>query len=932
MTLLLQRVDSAEVSVASAAMSSLATLAPHVDDNEFDEIVTSLSTASRNALPMDEDTERASAVLTAQTLLANALVHKPTRAGRYLDELLSLFVQRGVNAISESASPSAQASSQLLALLPVIDALMAVPEFKPQKSPSRRLIGLFRDLWLLVVRLGRSPAAMTEWQRTALGGIAAKTPCLVAGEARDYVGAELSASPILRAGSAARSVGDGQRTELAGLIPQHAAAVRSLAPAEVTLLLAIAYCEDLRADAGRPAVVLQYMRAEAIAQTDLLGPVGAIVERSCRVFGRRISGQIERHALERETYAELKAIVIAACTTHTTARLSALRYMDTLVAQFRSLLCDQGLVTVVLEALTLLRRACDTQYEDEYAPIYSFTSKRADFTIDHLPDEYDQREAALRDVYKSARAWLEGALARAPLAMQDIFQTYLGMTAGKPDEGAGETEMGKSVAIELARTTPTTNKEASLPAWGGWRPDSSVTFSNMFGARRQYEGGAKGASRNELMRELKEVYVAASRPAKEHAGPNASHLRSLLYRAAGYLIVTKTPDCDMLHLVVRLPVQVFTPASAAIAVEVWTWVADRRPDLEVRIMIETTTAWTWTVRARKGLFSSAHDPQPALFRLTEYTPTDKGEMSVEYRNVSKMLEPHAIMLDFAWSRFQGYRYRSPALVAAARHLVLRSCRHHRHWSTHPLSRELRTKLVAFAFCIVQATRAEAVIEYELRKAAYDAAFSWYSLKPRCVDQSAIALTVSAGLSAAVGCSSRPTSAPCVSCSTLSTATSPSSRTGSRRSASRPASSAASARSARPSTSATVTRSSACCSSTRSAGSTSGSTRSTTRPRRAIFRPRPPARSAMCVLRFSVLRLTVQGNWPRLVEAAWLVDPALATRLGERFQSPAIGTTLQRLVRSRAAEARHVNDALEYCVGKDLSSSHRPQFRVRSPVP
>ena len=74
---------------------------------------------------------------------------------------------------------------------------------------------------------------------------------------------------------------------------------------------------------------------------------------------------------------------------------------------------------------------------------------------------------------------------------------------------------------------------------------------------------------------------------------------------------------------------------------------------------------------------------------------------------------------------------------------------------------------------------------------------------------------------------------------------------------------------------------------------------------------------------------MQGNWPRLVEAAWLVDPALATRLGERFQSPSIGTTLKRLVRSRGAEARHVGDALDYFVGKDLASSHRPQFRVRS---
>lgn len=73
---------------------------------------------------------------------------------------------------------------------------------------------------------------------------------------------------------------------------------------------------------------------------------------------------------------------------------------------------------------------------------------------------------------------------------------------------------------------------------------------------------------------------------------------------------------------------------------------------------------------------------------------------------------------------------------------------------------------------------------------------------------------------------------------------------------------------------------------------------------------------------------MQGSWPKLVEAAWIVNPALATRLGERFANSSIKSTLKTLVRARGAEARHVADALDYFVGKDLASSHRTQFRVR----
>lgn len=52
-----------------------------------------------------------------------------------------------------------------------------------------------------------------------------------------------------------------------------------------------------------------------------------------------------------------------------------------------------------------------------------------------------------------------------------------------------------------------------------------------------------------------------------------------------------------------LPVRMFTEASTSLAQEVWTWIADSRPELESRLMIEVVQAWTTTIANRQGLFS-----------------------------------------------------------------------------------------------------------------------------------------------------------------------------------------------------------------------------------------------------------------------------------------------------------------------------------------
>lgn len=65
------------------------------------------------------------------------------------------------------------------------------------------------------------------------------------------------------------------------------------------------------------------------------------------------------------------------------------------------------------------------------------------------------------------------------------------------------------------------------------------------------------------------------------------------------------PDVDILHQIVALPIRIFNDGAVALAQEVWTWIADARPDLESRLMVEVTEAWSRTVRLKQGLFSSA---------------------------------------------------------------------------------------------------------------------------------------------------------------------------------------------------------------------------------------------------------------------------------------------------------------------------------------
>lgn len=320
--------------------------------------------------------------------------------------------------------------------------------------------------------------------------------------------------------------------------------------------------------------------------------------------------------------------------------------------------------------------------------------------------------------------------------MHSILHRYIdGLEQVTPSEQ--EPEMGRSVAFDLARSVPPTMAAHHLPAWGDWRSDLSTSFANSFAHRNFYSGEADDLKINlSAEKELPSLAVirsdlrAMTEQATKHPRKVKQHdLRALLYRAGAATLAAKEVDYEVLHRLVIIPVRVFTPAALAAGQEVWTWLVDSRPELEAKLMTDVITMWGWTVRRRRGLFSDSMNSVNPLDLPTAFTPTDREEVTYQGETARKLLAPHARLLDFIASRFQAARYKSRSVVIATLRLVTRSLTSFKHWSTHPLSRELRLKLLTFGFTLLQGHRMEATIEHHVRDLLYDASLSWFEQNP-----------------------------------------------------------------------------------------------------------------------------------------------------------------------------------------------------------
>ncbi|KAG8969691.1 phosphatidylinositol-4- kinase [Tulasnella sp. 419] len=757
-SMLLQRLQSAEPTVEAAIANNLVDLALQAPSKVFTDIIRAFSMVNRSSNPESPRFSN-NMVLAAQTRLAQELGKRPDLYETYLIELLTLFADKGIavqtrTATSKEREPSHELLDELSALVLPIDALISQKDFKPHDNPSPELVALFRNMWFICVLFRftdiddpKSSALLNEWQRAALTRIATKTPPIVLEKAHDYVTSDLEYNPVLRQDYVHMAISQ-HRATLTKHILLRAAEIKYLSPGQVIFLLTLHDIETLRSSMDLPASLTTYFVNEGMNKSAALAScMDAVAEKVMRGFVASVSRKIMDHTLSIKLSKELRDLLVAS--THRIARVRDLasKYLDRLIRAFPSLMCESTLVFSILEVLTLLRWACEGEFTDEYTPRPDFHSNRSDITI-HLTDSYAVRNDILEKLHKNATQWFHNAISRAPIEVQAILQRYLGeyQSIALPDA----VELGASVALECVTALGPLDRK--IPPTSGasvWKPDHSKMFTSQLSARNHYAGEAGGvrlANRgggNELqklppthapsmeLRALRDKLAAAVKEIQDQTSTLSIHdLKRLLFRCAAVLIATPERDYDLLHYLVVLPFEVFTPPAIAMGIEAWTWVVRERPEAEISLMLEINSAWAGTIRFHKGIFSTSLNFDDPFNHPIEYSPTDQAEIDRSLAAARRLLVPHSLLLHMLTSRFQAVRYRHPGLMMLLLRLILRSSLAHKTLSTHPLARESLFSLFIFGFEALRSSRMDAFSEFRIRESLYRGALSWFAVRPQ----------------------------------------------------------------------------------------------------------------------------------------------------------------------------------------------------------
>ncbi|GJJ07619.1 hypothetical protein Clacol_001823 [Clathrus columnatus] len=760
-SMLLQRLRSRESYLEPVIAQQLVDLALMAPENAFMDITQTFSSLNRSRASGDPSFS-GNAIIAAQTRLAKDLYKRPELRDVYLRELLILFSEKGVNiqttAVSHQDHHRTQSSiDELSALLLPIAAILDHRDFKPNFQASPELITLFRNMWFLSVLFrftSEESATVQSAQHDALVRIALKTPALVKEEEMEYVTSAIEYNSVIRQDYIQTAVSH-HKDLLMKYIPIRANEIRHLHHSHIIFLMSMHDIEILRLSGSVFSNLSGYFVNSSLNKHPTLGPcMDAIGEKIMRDCQMNMTRQISEHNLPRKVILELKVLLVHSCHRVSKSREIASRYLNRLITSLPSLMCSAPLVFAILETLTMLRHACEGELIDEFNPVYEFTSERTGLTIE-LTESYLARNEMLSQLYRNANNWFSIALVRAPIEFQATLQKYL--TDWQSIYPRDVTELGASMALQFGAAVQTNQRETNtISGKLTWKPDRAKALTSQIACKEHFAGEPDGIRvmkglgmlcvccefntpnqsidehSSEALASVREILKATMVEnirtiQNKTATLTIQGLKRLLFRCASILISDTHRDDILLHYLVALPFEIFTPSSISSGIEAWTWVISERCDLEMAIMLEFNSAWMETIRLGKGMFSQSLDP---CYTPIEYSPTEKADIDRAVMSARRVLMPHTLLLQMLSSRYQAVRYNRPGLVLLFIRLALRSARAHSLMSKHPLARECRFTFLSFAFEALKGTKLDSSCEYYLRKELYLTAFSWFASAPQ----------------------------------------------------------------------------------------------------------------------------------------------------------------------------------------------------------
>ncbi|CAG8523919.1 21705_t:CDS:10, partial [Racocetra persica] len=706
-TMLISRLRNHTPALDALILEKFVDVALISSDKIFLEIVRKFSEISRQKISSDNK------MITTTMDLANKISARPEFYELYLLNILSLFVDKGVDIQQTIAKNGKFQVTSLIGeigiLLPVLKTLLSHNDFKVHVNASKELVSLFRDMWFHCVLYGfvSEESWMREW-RDCLIMIAQKTPPLVQESATNYLEKDLEYNSVLVRGNSDQELAN-VRNSLSSFLPNRAYDIKYFSFAEVTFLLSVYHIEIMRSQMGQCSFILRYFINQGVNASKLVGCMEEIGNKVIDVFIKECSNRAIAHTINENFRTQVRNLMIATCHRLGKVHQLAIKHLDSLMTAFPSLLCDKKLLFLLLELIEIVWQSCDSEYTNEYSPTYTFISVKVGVTLD-LPDSYTYRREILSQLCENARKWLSFVMARAPSEIRGLLENYL--AEYDPYHSDNPVHMGRSIAVEIAKGFSKNDyKSGIFPRIPNAIVDNVSEFIKDYSLRRHYYGQATGAHHclvsdvdqankhdispakiSDDIAEVQKRKVHASlahlekRILNNHNVP-IKELSSTLHLAAGLLVAFSKLEEDLVHFIVWIPVYLFSPESVKLGTEVWNWIINEKPTFEQRVMVEIADGWSWTVRHRKGLFSSVLNIKDPFVNKMQYAPSDKATRDKNYKLAKDLFEPHLVWIQF-------------------------------------LS-EGRFQILIIAFRILQSNRMEASIEYKFRLRLYKTAFSWW---------------------------------------------------------------------------------------------------------------------------------------------------------------------------------------------------------------
>ncbi|KAJ2741469.1 phosphatidylinositol-4- kinase, partial [Coemansia sp. BCRC 34301] len=456
-----------------------------------------------------DDAANTSAGQTLATLAWKVAARKDVVEDFFCAALRS-FVDSSV-AIAAAPKFKRRAVTPLSVYLPIIHTLVLAEGYAIDKEATADQISLWRNFWFHMVVRGY----LTEKSYVAAYGkiyatLAAKSPILVHPSSVNYLETEIEYNSILQREYSDASLAQ-LRLALAPIVSsQSQALLRNVSFPQAAFLLSVYNVEVARAASGNCATVLRYFSNSAVTSSSLLPAIESIADLAIAAYVRETTSK--RWSIEASlagsgarndavaapgaqlavgpaslpTMAQVRELMVASCHHLVLVSKWAQRFVDKIMRTFPQALLDKSVICMLLELVQLVWKSCKAEQDDQFVPVYWFTSQSLGITL-QLPDSIAYRKTLFARFAACAKRWLELVGKAAPMELETLLQVYLSTPCD--DDLNYEPHIGHALALEVGNgikysMAPSVDSSTAVVAL----PPNSAPFAYRLGLRDYLRG------------------------------------------------------------------------------------------------------------------------------------------------------------------------------------------------------------------------------------------------------------------------------------------------------------------------------------------------------------------------------------------------------------------------------------------------------------